>query len=463
MFIDQSKLILHNLVQRNYGVSVTDIDNDGEFEIFVCGFGTSTRNGARNTVLKWDGELFVDIADETLADEERMAIGVVATDIDGDGYEELYILNTDTFGGKKRCTDRLFAFNGVGFTDLFSLSMNQGALNMTAGRSLAAVDRFGNGLYGIFVANYGGPMRYYELDEDGRLCDIAPEIGLDLVTGGRSLLSMPLVSNRMDIFAGNENGANFLFRNNGDGSFTNVASEAGVEDRYEHVRGVAALDTQGDRLDLVYGNWEGAHRLLSNNGNGTFMDIATADMALPTRIRTVIAADFDNDGVQEIFFNNINQPNRLFKIVNGIPRAVPLGDAVEANGLGTGAVVGDFDGDGMLELLISHGESGVQPLTLYKPMANENNFLRVIPRTKYGAPARGAVVKMVYSGGEQIRAIDAGSGYLCQMEPVAHFGLGDAMIIDYVEIHWTDGQREIIERPEPNQTLEVSHPVKVLF
>ncbi|MEO0565313.1 MAG: VCBS repeat-containing protein, partial [Chloroflexota bacterium] len=231
MFVDFSDKIRHNRVQRNYGVAVSDIDHDGQFEIFVCGFGTGVRNGARNIVLKWNGQHFVDITDDELADEKRMAIGVVTADIDGDGYEELYILNTDTFGGKKRYTDRLFAHNGDGWTDLFSLDMNRAALNMTAGRSVVAVDRFGSGFYGIFVANYGGPMRYYELDEDGQLRDIAPEIGLNLVTGGRALLSLPLVSDQMDIFAGNENGANFLFRNNGDGTFTNIAPEAGVEDR----------------------------------------------------------------------------------------------------------------------------------------------------------------------------------------------------------------------------------------
>jgi hypothetical protein len=463
MFINHSDRILNNRSQRNYGVAVSDFDHDGHFEIFVCGFGTGRRNGAPNIVLKWDGQSYVDIADKSLADEERMAIGVVTADIDGDGYEEIYVLNTDTFGGKKKYTDRLLAFNGDDWTDLFTLEMNRRALNMTAGRSVVAVDRFGNGFYGIFVANYGGPMRYYELDEDGQLHDIAPEIGLNLITGGRALLSLPLVTDQMDIFAGNENGANFLFRNNGDGTFTNVAAEAGVEDRYEHVRGMAALDTDGDGMDVVYGNWEGAHRLMRNNGDGTFTNTATEDLSCPTRIRTVIAADFDNDGYQEIFFNNINQPNRLFRVINGEAIPIPIGDAAEVGGLGTGAAIGDFDGDGMLELLISHGESGVQPLTLYKAAPNENNYLRVLPRTKYGAPARGALVKMVYSGGEQTRVVDAGSGYLCQMEPIAHFGLGDATLIERVEIHWTDGAIEVVDMPQPNQTLEVSHPVKVLF
>src|SRR3546814_9803114 len=62
----------------------------------------------------------------------------------------------------------------------------------------------------------------------------------------------------MDIFAVNENGANFLFRNDGTGRFDEVALDCGLGDGLQHGRGVAALDADGDgRFDLAYGNWEG--------------------------------------------------------------------------------------------------------------------------------------------------------------------------------------------------------------
>lgn len=459
MFEDHTELIADNPVQRNYGVAVTDVDGDGAFELFIAGFGTADRNGARNTVLKWDGEQFVDIADNTLADVNGMAIGVAACDIDADGREEIYVLNTDTFGGQKQVTDRLFAYNGNDWVDLFAIPRNQQDLNFTAGRSVACVDRFGTGRYGVFVANYGGPMRLYEVDDDGIVLDVAPEAGVDLTTGGRALLAFPLVSEHMDVFAGNEQGPNFLFHNNGDGTFDNIALSAGVADPRENVRGIAPLDVNGDGLlDVVYGNWDGPHRLFVNQGDGTFADEAPEALATPTRIRTVIAADFDNSGTQEIFFNNIGQPNRLFKLVGGVPQMVDIGAAAEPGGLGTGAAVGDFDGDGVLELLVSHGESGVQPLTLYKAPANGNNYLRVLPLTPAGAPARGAVVRLFTDGGQQVRVIDAGSGYLCQMEPVAHFGLGTADEVERVEVRWVDGTTTTIDAPDVNQMLRVSYP-----
>jgi hypothetical protein len=457
MFTNRTRLLHHNPVQLNYGIAVTDIDGDGQFEIVVAGFGFA------NVVLKWNGVGFENIADavglEALADEGRQAIGVAAGDIDGDGDEELYILNTDTFAGQKRFADRLLDRVDGEWTDLFSLHMNRSALNLTAGRSVAAVDRFGMGQFGFFVANYGGPMRLYELDDDGRLEDVAPLAHLNQVTGGRSVLALPILSGGVDIFVGNEGGPNFFFRNNGDGTFMDQADWLGLTDEMENARGVAVLDANQDGLlDIVCGNWEGEHRLFVQGFDGRFHNEAPPEMAEPSRVRTVIAADFDNDGYEEIFFNNIGQPNRLFGWREGQWTQISIGDAAEPMGFGTGAAVGDFDGDGRLELIISHGETGMQPLTLYHTPPNDNHWLRVIPYTQQGAPARGALVRVKAGGRTRVRPIDAGSGYLCQMEPVAHFGLGDETEIDEVEIRWLDGENTIIEAPEVDQILRIEHP-----
>ena len=84
----------------------------------------------------------------------------------------------------------------------------------------------------------------------------------------------------------------------------------------------------------------------------------------------------------------------------------------------------DIDKDGILELLISHGETGNQILTLYKAdIKKGNNFLRIKPLNKNGAPARGATVTLTSNLREHSKTIDAGSGYLCQMAPVAHYGI----------------------------------------
>ena len=453
MFTNKSKFLLDNPTQMNYGIAVTDVDGDGSFELFVAGF-----NGP-NLVLKYNGEGFVNIADETLADVGRRAIAVAAGDIDGDGREEIYVLNTDTFAGRKQFGDRLFDYRNGQWVDLFSLPKNRDALNLTAGRSVICVDRKGTGQYGFFVANYGGPMRLYELNDKGRLLDVAAEAGLNLTTGGRSAISLPLVCDRMDIFAVNEHGRNFLFRNQGDGTFKEIAEIAGIDDPNENGRGLVALDADGDgRFDVVYGNWLGPHRMYLQGVPGHFKNVAPPDMAIPSPIRTVIAADFDNDGYEELFFNNIGEPNRLFAYRDGTWKAIDIGEAWEPDGAGTGAAVGDLDEDGKLELFIAHGEAAVQPISLYASPENDNAWLRVLPLTDRGAPARGASVTLVGEERTQKRVIDAGSGYLCQMEPVAHFGLGQNPVIKQIEIRWSDGATTKISSPKANQLIRVPHP-----
>ena len=71
--------------------------------------------------------------------------------------------------------------------------------NFVAGRSCACTDRNGDGSYGVFVANYGGPMRLYEMDKElGALYDAASRAGMDYITDGRALVSAPILKVRLD-------------------------------------------------------------------------------------------------------------------------------------------------------------------------------------------------------------------------------------------------------------------------
>ena len=265
------------------------------------------------------------------------------------------------------------------------------------------------------------------------------------------------MSGKTDIFAANERGKNFLYYNS-EGFFQDVAKDYKVDDQFENGRGTTLSDIlYRGRLDIITSNWNGYHRAFVLEDN-KFKDIATPTYNIPTRIRTVISADFDNDGYDEIFMNNIGEPNKLFKIKeNGFFEEIKIQNAYEANGLGTGAAVADIDDDGILELLVSHGESGIQPLTMYKAdIKKDFNYIRIKPLNNYGAPARGATVILNSNFRNHAKTIDAGSGYLCQMEPVAHYGIRDSEKNISVKIVWTDGSSQSLQINEFNKTVEVN-------
>ncbi|XP_066516841.1 cartilage acidic protein 1a [Hoplias malabaricus] len=480
----------HNPTQLNYGMAVTDVDGDGELEVVVAGY-----NGP-NLVLKYDGgkkrlvNIAVDDPDSPyyrLRDPQGHAIGVTACDVDGDGREEIYFLNTnDAFSGRATYSDKLFKFRNGRFEDLLSddINVKRGVAGRLAGRSVACVDRKGTGRYSVYVANYArgdvGAHALIEMDEEASdvskgiivLSEVSSWARVNKYTGGRGVVVGPILNDaRSDIFCDNENGPNFLFRNNGDGTFTDVAEKAGVADRYQHGRGVALADFNGDgKIDIVYGNWNGPHHLFLQSSQQRFKDIATKAFAVPSPVRTVIAADFDNDLQLEVFFNNIayrgSAPNRIFRVMrktdaDPVITELDIGDASEPEGRGTGATVVDFDGDGHLDLLVAHGESASQPISVYRvKQGSGNKWLRVVPRTQFGAFARGAkVVVHTQHSGVHTRIIDGGSGYLCEMEPVAHFGLGTDQATK-IEVYWPDGRS--LTRPvlpsDMNSVIEIKHP-----
>jgi len=453
MFIACPNLIAANPPCQTTGMAVADLDGDGVDEVLVAGWA------GPNRVLKWDGERLADTTPPLLADPQRNAAGVACGDLDGDGREEIYIVNNDVYGGPKQVSDRLYACFGKRWIDLLTLPENTAAASRHAGRSVAVIDREGIGRYGFAVTGFGGPLRLLELDRTGRLVDVAEEAGVDAVCSARSLLAAPILGELPDLFVGCELGPNLLFRNCGDGTFEELAGRYGLADPREGARGAGLIDVDGDGLfDIVLGNWQGPLRLFQQRAGGGFTDTAGEDLARPGPVRTVILADVDNDGYEEVFVHLHGAPNRLFgwREEQWVP--LDIGDAAEPDGFGTGAVVADLDGDGQLELLLGHGEGAAQPLSLFIAEPRGHGWLRVRPLTRAGAPARGALVTLRAGGRTQRRVIDAGSGYLCQMEPVAHFGLGTLTALDRLTVRWPDGAVLHVDHPAPNQTLILAHP-----
>lgn len=516
MFIKTNWLKNLDTSQLNYGVAVSDVDNDGSLEWIVAGFS------GPNFVLKFDRatKRLINLAQDhrysAIADQGGQAIGVCACDIDGDGREEIYFLNTNNaYAGRADYGDSLFKWRNGKYVNLYTDPVNSRMeAKSFAGRSVACIDRLGTGKYSIVIATYSrggvGNFALVEMDENHPsndvstgnivLKNVASVARIDKATGGRGLVVGPILGNngRSDIFFGNEGnpwmgnpGDNFLFKNLGNGSFEDIAEQAEIQDKYNNARGISLADFNRDGLlDIAYGNWEGEHRLFMQfkavGEARKFRNIANRQYAVPTKIRTVIAADFDNNGDTDIFMNNIcshrypndREPNKLFTIIpnqfnnSSDPeiKKMNIGQAKEPRGFGTGAAITDMDGDGVLDLLISHGESQTQPLKVYRVnrdvsrnQAGKYNWVRVFPRTKYGAPARGALVKLTTRTGRVYSSvIDGGSGYLCQMEPVAHFGLGEDKPMK-LDVQYPDGVvvSASLRKSDKNKVHFVDHPDKV--
>ncbi|XP_021354432.1 cartilage acidic protein 1-like [Mizuhopecten yessoensis] len=515
-----------------YGAAVSDINGDENLDIVVASFSGS------NIVLTYDNKsrMLQNVAltgspFEALMDPEGRAVGVAACDVDGDGREEIYILNSNTdVTGRQNHGDKLFKYVDNRYVDLLSDSLNAWIPEVThVGHSVTCIDRQGTGLYAfaVMTSTRNGTERLMliEMDvshpENNRdsgpivLRDVAMDAGIDQAKGGGGITIGPILGTdgRSDIFVNtesfwNKNRENKLFMNNEGGKFRNVARQLGLADKNQNVRGIAIGDINQDGLiDIVTGSWLGSQRLFiqrisSYSGRVKFSDMATAEMRKSSALCSLAVADFNNDGHTEIFYNNAMyhgaQPNRLFTVRTTKHETgqklnvtkVSIGEALEPRAYPTGSVVTDIDRDGVLDLLITHGESSGNTITVYStrspvrskkrtrdrmtsqrseviqrttfgnnlpgkiihnpsqgPTRFTNYWVRIIPKTRFGAPARGSKVTLVLAGGIMMtQVIGGGSGYRGQMEPVAHFGIGQTPDVLLLEIQWPDGkihQREM--------------------
>jgi hypothetical protein len=538
VLVDRSDLLPDREPIRATGVAVSEFD--GAPLVLVAGYGEANRlfRGATGDAAGDDTAGFADVAAElrdatatggdpygeaeAVADPAGHAVGVAAADADGDGEEEWYVHNAGPFGREvvepdaegglgSPEPDRLLDPHGddglAGWLDLLADGRNRRGRNLRVGRSVAALDRTGDGTYAFLVTGDASPARLQTVSA-GSVTDRAPDVGIDFLGGGRSVVAGPIRARasegvvdphspvdglglRMNLFLGMERGPNLLLRNDG-GGFLDFAPELGVSDTHGDARGVALVDL-GNGFGLALGNDGAPNRLWHLRREAPPGDVTPAPFAEPGPVRTVLAADLDNDGAQELFVTCHGAPNRLFRRVgpdhhdDADWEQVDPGAAAEPDAPTTGAVAADLDGDGALELLVTHGGGEGEPLAVYgHPNAAANGWLRVRPRTRHGAPARGALVTLdlvldpdladaLEGGGdgapapedrerlleaysEQRRVVDAGSGYLCQGEPVAHFGLAGGTPRS-VHVHWPDGETTTtVDAPDPGQVLDVPFP-----
>ena len=268
-----------------------------------------------------------------------------------------------------------------------------------------------------------------------------------------------------DLFVTRVNQPNLLYHNNRDGTFTRIANAPFATDSAVS-QGCSWGDYDNDGLlDLVVCNYGARNFLYHNNGDGTFTKITNS------AISTVIAnssgsawADYDNDGYLDLFIAVRGGLNLLFhNNGDGTFTQVTGVNPVNLNGTWIGGAWGDFNHDGFPDLFVGN-QAGVN--ALYLNDGNSNNWLtvtcqgRVSNRAAIGAKVR---IRATIGGKTmwQLREISGGGGLACQNDLRCQFGLGDATNVDVVRIEWPSGIVQEFSNVAAKQFLTVKEPSRL--
>ncbi len=260
---------------------------------------------------------------------------------------------------------------------------------------------------------------------------------------------------------------NGLYRNDGDFAFAKIVSGPVATDvAISYGPSWADYDNDGD-MDLYVAN-SGlplANFLYSNNGDGSFSKVTTGEIVTAVeKTFTSSWADYDNDGDLDLFlttYDDSNPRNRLYENGgDGTFTRITAGSIVNDEGSCWTAAWGDYDRDGDLDVYIAKPDPADYDNVLYRNDGNGNNWLNVTCiGTVSNASAIGAKVRVKATiFGEpvwQLREISPSAGYCVQHAIGAHFGLGDASAADSIRVEWPSGKVQILTGVAANQFLDV--------
>ena len=425
------------------GVSWVDYNNDGLLDLFAA-------NGGNNFLYTNNGDgTFTKVTSGSIVTDNAGSIGGTWSDYDNDGDLDLYVANESSQ------TNNLYMNNGDGsFTKVTTGTLVNASVT-SYGAAWADYDNDGD--LDLFVANIG----FNSLFNNDGAGNFTPVENDPVVTDGPETHSLNGAwgdYNRdgyLDLFVGNgEESGNYLYTNDGDGTFTKVTSGPVVNDGGTYCGAWADYNNDGF-LDLFATkaqdyNSSRNNYLYKNNGDGTFTKITAGAIVNDGGWSHGCGwADYDNDGYVDLFVANFNYDGN-FSYENFLYRnngdetfsRVFSGQVVSDSSDSRGVAWGDYDSDGDLDLFIGNAP---QNNILYINEGNGNNWLSIHPvGTISNTSAIGAKVWVKASINSsvpiwQLREISSCTGYGSQNSLDAEFGLGLAPIIDSVRIEWPSG------------------------
>jgi hypothetical protein len=456
-----------------------DINNDGFLDLIVPTH--KINSGAPFVYLNNAGDTFTDIratsgigpSDLDSLDWRGFAFG----DYDGDGNLDLYIAETPIRMAQKR--DLLFKGHGDGTFE--NVTQAAGIETSTAkGQCAFWIDYDNDGKLDLFVKNWGNANRLYKNNGNGTFTEGANSAGLDNAAFFEqfgayhgTICSFADYDNDGFMDVGFSGLKNALYRNNSS-VFVNVSASAGIPAQ-KNGRGIAWGDYNNDGLlDLYVSRKNTAtqgseNSLYRNNGDGTFTDVAEEAGVTPRGDTwTGVWGDYDNDGFLDLFVVNaglsgLGNANLLYRN-NGdgtfTDRAAEEGVALQdGTSLHKGAAWADYNNDGFLDLLIKDGIDPVAGLhRLFKNNGNSNHFIKVnLSGVQSNTRGIGARVTLTSSTGMSFRQNNGGGGGedASQGSEPLHFGIGTATEAT-IEVRWPSGIVDTVSSVAADSTLTVA-------
>jgi hypothetical protein len=492
------------------GVAFIDYDNDGWPDVFLVNGMDWPGHVQKHSTPKLyhnnrDGT-FTDVTHKAGLDIEMFGMGVAVGDYDNDGYDDLFV----TAYGQSH----LFHNNGNGtFTDVTQKAGLLGPKEFST--SAAWVDYDKDGHLDLVVGNYvqwtqetdlyctldgksksyctpesykGTPVRLWHNRGNGTFEDVTQKAGLGEPTSKTLGVAVLDYDNDgwPDLLFSNDTQPNKLYRNNGNGTFTEKAVVAGVAFSEDGVAragmGVDAGDyDHSGHPSLLITNF--ANQMLSlyhNEGNGLFVDEAPRSEIGRASLLTLgfgcFFFDYDLDGWPDVLVANGHIDADIQRVQANVKYAMPphlfrnigngkfaevtktLGAGFAAPRVGRGVAYADINNDGRLDVLISTNSG---PVYLFRNEAQgtsaANRSLRIrLTGTKSNRDGIGATVKLTSGGETQTQMLRSGSSYLSASELVLTFGLAQREKADGIEIRWPSGQVDRLTNVAAGETVSVT-------
>jgi hypothetical protein len=401
------------------GIAWGDCDGDSDLDIYL------SQDDRPNSLFSNEGgSTFVDITGAPINVDGR-GRGVVWGDLDNDGDLDLYLVQTSSN------QNYLFRNDGTYFTDVTAGPL--GDASFTSDVDFA--DYNNDGLLDMYIVNIFAQDKLFRNDGNCVFTDVtAPPLG---DTGRGRSASWGDFDNDgdQDLYV-TRSSDNKFYRNEGGGVFTNISTTSGTANTGDGY-GAAWGDYDNDSyLDLYITN-VAENVLYHNNGDGTFTDVSAPPLNDNTEARCGSWADYDNDGWLDLYLANEGD-NKLFHNEGGGVFTESTDLLLGDDGLSQAAAWGDYDGDGDLDIYMSN--DGTENHLFRNDDGSGNHWLHIdLQGTTSNFCGVGARIRVVAGALEMIREVDGGDGYLAQNSLTVEFGLGDASMVDLVEITWPSG------------------------